>query len=265
MRHSRISRTWAIATIALTCVLGLAGWLRLATAAPADEAPAEKPGASKPLGTPAVATRRSLTKDPPGMKRLMPDYDVWIDPKNKRVVVDGVVCLREGQLEMFACPRGTKEHESIVAADTKAHVAHAALLAVGAEPGSPSQFQPTYKPASGTEIEITVIWTDKNGVVHRDRAQDWVRNNKTGKTLEYPWVFAGSGFWLDETTGQKHYMAEAGDFICVSNFPSAMLDLPIESSQANEQLLFQANTERMPPVGTKVRLVLTPKLKKADG
>jgi hypothetical protein len=38
-----------------------------------------------------------------------------------------------------------------------------------------------------------------------------------------------------------------------------MLDLPVESSQANAALLFQANTELVPPKGTKVRMVLTPK------
>jgi len=202
---------------------------------------------------------RPVSKDPPGMKRLMPEYDVWIDPKNKRVVLDGTVCLREGQLEMFACTKGTKEHEAIVAADTKAYAVHAALLAVGAQSGTPVQFQPTYKPATGSEIEITVVWTDKGGAVHRDKAQDWIRNAKTGKAMEFPWVFAGSGFWEDEATKEKHYMAESGDFICISNFPTAMLDLPVESSQSNEELLYQAFTEHIPPLGTRVRLVLTPK------
>jgi hypothetical protein len=214
-----------------------------------------------PGDVPPVA-KRPLAKDPPGMKRLMPDYDVWIDPKNKRVVMDGVVCLREGQLEMFACTKGTKEHESIVAVDTKAYAVHAALLAVGAEVGTPVQFRPAYKAATGTEIEITAIWTDKNGTVHRDRAKDWIRNVKTGKPLEFPWVFAGSGFWEDQATGEKAYLAESGDFICISNFPSAMLDLPVESSQSNDELLYAANTERIPPLGTRVRLVLTPKLQK---
>ena len=135
---------------------------------------------------PAVAeARRSLSKDPPGMKRLMSGSDVWIDPANKRVVLDGVVCLREGQLEMLACVKGTKEHESILAADTKAFAVHAGLLAVGAQVGTPVQFQPTYKPATGTEVGINLIWTDKNGQVHRDRAQDWVRNVQTGKPMEY--------------------------------------------------------------------------------
>jgi hypothetical protein len=217
-----------------------------------------------PDGSQPQAPKRRLAKDPPGMKRLMPDYDVWIDPKHKRVVMDGTVVLRQGQLEMLACPKGTKEHEAIIAVDTKAYAVHAALLAVGAVVGTPVQFQPEYKPATGTEVDIELVWRDAKGQDHRGPAQDWVRNAQTGKAMEYPWVFAGSGFWTDEATGTKYYMAEQGDFVCVSNFPSAMLDLPVKSSQDNQQLLYEAFTERIPPVGTRVRMVLTPKAKEGQ-
>ncbi len=71
--------------------------------------------------------------------------------------------------------------------------------------------------------------------------------------MTQPWVFAGSGFWKDEQ-GKDFYMAESGDFICVSNFTTAMLDIPIESSQSNEGLLFEADTEKIPPLGTPVRM-----------
>ncbi|MCP3692396.1 MAG: hypothetical protein GY917_09400, partial [Planctomycetaceae bacterium] len=66
----------------------------------------------------------------------------------------------------------------------------------------------------------------------------------------------------DQTTGKRHYYGDGGDFICVSNFPSAMLDLPVESSQANSSLTFVANTENIPPMGTPVRLVLMPRIAK---
>ena len=53
--------------------------------------------------------------DPPAeLTKLSKTGDVWFDKKRKAVVVDGQVCLREGQLEMFACPKGTKEHESVL-------------------------------------------------------------------------------------------------------------------------------------------------------
>ncbi|MFV2069023.1 MAG: YdjY domain-containing protein, partial [Pirellulales bacterium] len=167
---------------------------------------------------------------------------------------------REGPLEMFACTRGTKEHESVVSIRVKAYMVHAALLAIGAEPGHPAQFTPAYRPASGTPVKITVEWIDTAGKQHRTGAQQWIRNARTGKAMSQGWVFAGSGFWTDEQTGKKYYQAEGGDFICVSNFPSAMLDLPIESSQANDALLFEAFTKQIPPLGTPVRLVLTPTL-----
>jgi hypothetical protein len=79
--------------------------------------------------------------------------------------------------------------------------------------------------------------------------------------MPFDWVFAGSSFWTDEDTGKVHYSANSGDLICVSNFNTATLDLPVESSQANASLLFTAFTERIPPHGTKVRLVLIPRQK----
>ena len=80
---------------------------------------------------------------PLGAKRLAPNNDSWLDAKHKQVILDGEICLRQGMLEMFACTRGSKEHESIVTLDTKAYLAHAALLALGAKTGGPAQFNPT--------------------------------------------------------------------------------------------------------------------------
>jgi hypothetical protein len=194
---------------------------------------------------------------PPGMTRLAKDARVWIDPKNKRIVVDGYVALRIGQLEMFACPAGTKEHESLIGLLTKAYYVHAGLLAVGAKPGSPVRFEPRYTPASGSKIKIEILYLDDKGQKQRIPAQNWVRQAGTQKALEMDWVFAGSGMWKDPDSGTEQYLAESGDLICVSNFTTATLDLPIRSSQANSSLLFTAFTDRIPPEQTPVRLVLT--------
>ena len=105
-----------------------------------------------------------------------------------------------------------------------------------------------------------MLWQDEAGKKNRVRAQEWIKQLKSDKAMTHPLVFAGSAFWTDETTGQRYYQADGGDFICVSNFPTAMLDLPVSSSQSNESLSFAAWTERIPPLGTKVRLVLIPQL-----
>src|SRR4051812_18181353 len=134
--------------------------------------------------------------DAPGeLAKLSPTGDVWYDAKRHAVVVDGEVCLREGQLEMFACPKGTKEHESIVSLKCKAEEVHAALLRAGAIPGKPVSFDPDYKPAAGQIIDIFVLWNDEDGKKHQERAQEWIKDVKKDKAMAFDWVFAGSGFW----------------------------------------------------------------------
>ena len=81
------------------------------------------------------------------------------------------------------------------------------------------------------------------------------------RQLDAPWVFAGSGFFVDEANGTKSYLAEGGDLICVANFSSAMLDLAVQSSATGESnLMWEAWSDRIPPVGTEVLLELVPEL-----
>ncbi|MCG8583889.1 MAG: YdjY domain-containing protein [Pirellulales bacterium] len=206
-------------------------------------------------------------EDPKGMRKLVPDSEVWFDAKNKQVVVGGVVCQREALLEMFACPAGSKEHESIIAANAKALIVHTALLAAGAKSGKPAHWIPEekeYVTATGDRIDVHVEWLDKDGKKQRAKAQDWVRNVRTKEAMTEHWVFGGSGFHVDETTKRKYYLAEGGSLICVSNFPDAMLDVPIESSKSNEELLFAPFTERIPAEGTRVLMYLKPVAEKKE-
>jgi hypothetical protein len=192
---------------------------------------------------------------PPQMKLLDEKGRVWIDPKNHRVVVDGYIAVRKGQLEMFACLQGTKEHESVVAVLCKAATVHAALLAVGAKSGAPTQFEP-YVPAKGSTIQVHVLYRQPDGSKKVVDARSMIQHAATGKTMTYDWVFAGSGFYKDPDTGTESYLAEGGDLICVANFPSATMDLAVRSADSNSGLVFMANTEAIPEQGTPVRLVL---------
>lgn len=194
-------------------------------------------------------------------ERLDPKQPVWLTKDRKSVVILSMVCQRQAPLEMFACLLGSKEHESVLAVPVKAFVVHAGLLATGAEPGTPVRWDPVYAPPTGTEIEITLLWKDEQGHVQKARAQQWVRDMTTGKAMTHPWVFAGSKMYRDEESRKEIYLADSsGDFICVSNFSSATLDVPVQSSDSNASLLFEAFTENIPPLGTPVTMVLTPKL-----
>jgi hypothetical protein len=184
-----------------------------------------------------------------------------IDGERRRVLVDTYVCRRTDMLEQLVCRKKTKEHEAVFAADIDARHVHAALLAAGATPGSPVKFQPFAKAPTGTVIKVTVRYTEK-GQLKVVPGQDFVRNIKTKKTLEHDWVFAGSHLIPDpfDKTKPPFYAANDGDVICVANFEGAMLDLPVLSSKDNEELAYEANTERIPALETPVVLILEPVL-----
>jgi hypothetical protein len=206
----------------------------------------------------AALGRGARAADPhPDLKRLSPQEEVWIDPARKEVVVGGRIAIERGPIEFLACPEGTKEHESIVATRASARLVHAALLAIGLEPGSPVSFDPEYVAATGPRMMVRVRWTKADGSRETVDVRSWVRNVQTGKPLDADWVFAGSSFWTDPADGKEYYQADGGDLICVSNFPTATLDLPVESSQSNEALLFEAFAGRVSPRDTAVELILS--------
>jgi hypothetical protein len=288
--------------------------------------------AGEPTTKPSVSPLPAA-KAGDGPVSLNPNGTVLLDREGKRLLVKTHLVLREGMLEMLCCPAQTKEHESILAVDSRANVIHAGLLLLGAKPGLPVQYRPDFKPPTGQIIDIFLQWTDANRKRHRARAQEWIRyathrmyvapfeklpaglvlperdddlpiryfakfkeltwfgpmslaqrekllslshdaayqkairtffTQGQSRQLEANWVFAGSGFYVDEKTGEKSYLAEGGDLICVSNFPSAMLDLSIKSTdKQDEGLLFEPWTERVPPKGTEVTMELVPVFAKA--
>ena len=208
---------------------------------------------------PADATPEPAADPHPDLVRLSPTEEVWVDRERKEVVVGGKIALDKGAIEVFACPAGTKEHEAVVATRASARLVHAALLAVGLDPGRPVAFQPEYRAAKGPAVSIRMRWHDADGQAHACPAQEWIRNAKTGAALDADWVFTGSEFWRDPADGREYYQADGGDFVCVSNFPTATLDLPIESSPSNDALLFEAFEGRVPPNGTSVEMILAAK------
>jgi hypothetical protein len=203
---------------------------------------------------------KAAAAEPEAKKTLLgPNVFLEVQGKRRRVLISSEVCLRKGALELFLCRKESKEHESIVHADVDGRDVHKALLAAGAEPGSPVQYVPKFSPPRGTSIKIGVEYEEKGKLV-RKNAREWVKYSATGKDLDVDWVFAGSLLISDplDTTKPKIYLANGGDMICVSNFEDAMLDLPINSSKDNAELSFEANTERIPALGTKVVVTLEP-------
>jgi hypothetical protein len=226
--------------------------------------PAAKAGgedSSKPSAAPAQETEK-----PVAAKKTEIGKNVWLETqgKKRRVIVGATIALREGNfgLECLMCRKNTKEHESILAADADAKEIHAALLIAGGEPGAPAYYDENTRelhPPRGMKIKVLVQYEEK-GKLHTVRAQDWVMNTRTKKTLAEEWVFAGSKLFADPDGKDKPvYGANSdGGFICIYNSPVALLDLPITNPNKDPEAgrEFQPNTQRIPQVGTKVSVIL---------
>jgi hypothetical protein len=234
------------------------------TARGAEPIPTASPSESKPQNPPAPAQepprpgkRTALNKQSTLFLETLPG-DV------RQVVIRAAVCLREGPLELLLCRKQTKEHEAILHADVNAKDIHAALEVCRAKPGSPVKYTDDLKiiPPHGTTIRIELQYEKEPGKWETVDARTWIRQARTGKELDRDWVFAGSALWSDPDDPEKkvYYLANNGNVISVANFNDALLDLPIPSSQANAELIFECWTERIPPIGTTVYVVLIPVL-----
>ena len=203
---------------------------------------------------------------------LQPDKSLYLEKKpdgTRRVLVAAEVCLREGPLEVFLTKKGTKEHEAILRIAQDARFIHAALEAAGAKVGTPVQFvnpktmEDDYKAATGQVIKASVHYT-KDGKTHTHAAQDWITNKKTKKPMADEWVFAGGRFIKnpDRPTDPAFYSANNGVVLGLSNDYDAMLDLPVQVSKDDAFLIYEANTEKIPQVTSKVWLILEPEAEK---
>ncbi len=226
---------------------------------PKDEVPAsrsEKEEEPKPeMPPPIPENAKALNKN----KTL---FFETVKDGSRRVHLLCNVVLREGPLEVFLCKFQTKEHEAILNCEVDAREIHMALIAAKAVPGSPVKFSPKYTPATGTTIRVTMTYY-LGGKLQANEARHFVRDVKTKKELAHDWVFAGSRLEKNPTDEKEiFYYANNGEVIALSNFPDSMMDLPIESSDKNADLQFEAWTDRIPPRETKVLVTLEPVLEK---
>jgi hypothetical protein len=186
-----------------------------------------------------------------------PGVVLEIDKDKRRVLVQSKVVLRKGPLEGLLTRKSKKEHEYILAADIDARHVHTALELAKAKAGSPAKFTPKFEPATGSKIAITLRYAkgEKTVVVP---ASEWIKNSKTGKSIEADWVFAGSRFGVNPEGEDKpqYYMANHGDIITVVNMELALMDIVTRSPKALNQRIYEVDTAKIPDEGTAVEVIL---------
>lgn len=185
---------------------------------------------------------------------------VQVDLAKRQVSFDAEVCLREGVLEFLIVEWKTKTHESLLQTQVKSSHVHAGLLMLGLAPGKPARwagqnFGAMFLSPAGAGVKIEFQWTDSEGKIQTAPAGTWLTGAE-GQEIQAPdrWIFVGS-----EVLPDGRYWAEVdGEMVSLTNFASAVLDVPFRSSNADAERGFYANANEVPPVGATVRVVLTP-------
>ena len=250
----------------MRCFVAAVGLTTLLAASGAGaETPAEKtppPPAEKPV----------VLKTLPG---------IVVDTGKGEVRLEGKVCLREGSLELVVCSEGTREHESVVVVKARPSHVTFALALLGLEPGQPAHRTEAgaFSPPAGGTLDITArfftVSDEEKARVDKLIAEGAKPENiQVRKTLlkEVPaWKLlrlSGSEAevtrsieWVCIGRPEKNMLAAAdreGTVVCLSNFVEAVIDVPFESTAVNADLLYEANPDVVPPVGTPVELVIRP-------
>jgi hypothetical protein len=247
------------------------------TSGAAKESSAANTSTEKPAGTKRTVSpelRAALAKlELPGVRINLDEWSVDVDSR---------VCLRDGLLELIACTKDSKEHESIIVVDAKPSHIHAALLLLGAKAGNPAMQQPIdsemtrfiHKPPTGAAVDVSLVLTDAQGKATVHPISDFISpadhgGAETGSATpddqerkkEFPtstFLFAGS-ILVGEGEGPKRYLCDLnGNVISITTFGDELLCLPGVHDHSNGSLMWQVNGEKLPELDTKVTLRLRP-------
>lgn len=196
---------------------------------------------------------------------------IRVDVEGRTVEFDGVVPIRLDDpraprvyLEQVVCVPDTKEHESLIVTNARPSHVHAALLAIGLEPGRPAQWRAegtrmVCDPPAGPAVRVELIYLNSVGERIIDQPWRWVKNARTGEPWPRgDWVFAGS--IMRTRQGREVYDADAsGTLIGLASFGTEVLAWPdtfSPDSQVHEPEWI-ADAERVPPMNTQVTVRLT--------
>jgi hypothetical protein len=206
---------------------------------------------------------------------------IKIHTKERYVDVDATVCLTEGFLELIACTKDSKEHESVIAVNAKPSHIHASLLLIRAQPGNPAMAQKLEDggwldiPPRGSEIDVFLVVKDEKGETKERPISDFIVRAQEediygpnavkkpaaerGRFPTHTFLFAGSQLYKDDA-GQARYISDqSGNVISLSTFGDELLCLPGKHSQENDALSWEIDSTHLPALGTKVLLRLRPK------
>ena len=190
---------------------------------------------------------------------------VEVDRPRREVRVAAAVAADRGWLEQVVCEAGTRDHEALLTVKVPASEIHAALLILGARPGTPGSWR---REPDGTVARVAptgdVLEVLVRGAFGERPISSWVLDRTDGTRFpDQPWVFAGSRMLDDEGSrrGKPRYAADrSGSVVGLVTFGDeaiACVDVIADRAEVDAPA-WQARQGTVPPPGTAVTLVIRP-------
>lgn len=241
----------ALATFAGMLLGGALNVMAAPDSTAAADPPAMQPGPDanqRFAGRPGPLPRDSVIKLAPGVFRV---GSVTIDANQRQIAIDGHVNMSSGIVELLACARFGKTHESVFAMEAEPYHIQVGLLLLGLEPTKrPLRFQGDKDAPTGDSVVVTVAWTDSTGKRVEVRGEDAILDLRTNQSMQRtPWVFVGSRV----ANGQFEAQVD-GNIITTYHDPATIIDNPLEGG--GDDTVYGVNSALVPRVGTPVTLTV---------
>lgn len=233
-----------------------------------------------PQHRPPAAVEKTPQED--GAIARFPGIRIYRD--EKRVEVDGVVCLKTGPaLELMGCTRRGKTHESLLLFECEPEQLYLSLVILGLVPTPQvNEFGQPIALDRGERVVLEVSWKAADspegdpsapaavaGRVRR-RVEDLIWDRVRNAAMPHVgWVFTGSRHvevpappdW--KQTMRVFAATYAGNVAATFHDPDAILDTPLV--EGGDDTVYLPYSERLPERGTEVIIHLRPFVDGQDG
>lgn len=240
----------------------------------------EKPNPT--LNAPGEITKKAAPKSIQEAIDNLQFPGIKINTERWSVDIDATVALHDGLLELVACIKDTKEHESVVAVNAKPSQIHTALLLLGAQAGNPALRRLVTEgdeqrfieiPPRGGLVDVYLVidtpdgkqefpineFIEKSPPFNPEKPDSLPKQWKTELFPTYTFMFTGSVLVEHEANEPRQYVADyTGSVVTISTFGDELLGTPEIHDSANDSLVWQVRSQGLPPVDAPLILRLVP-------
>lgn len=191
--------------------------------------------------------------------------DVVVDRENRTVTLPARVAPRKINdprfkevypvevIATYPFPKGEKAHETVVTIDARPSDVHKALVSLGLKPGAPARAATDRQ--TGPEVRL-LLEVGAGAAARRVPVERFLTDTRTGRPMpKVRWLFTGSA--VRKTPGKPDaYGADASGTL-IAIFPvTAETVFQSSLSKADEETVKLEVTDRLPKVGTAVKLII---------